>query len=111
MIYEIINPSDPYTIEGDDIAVVCVATAILGEGAYGLQTADGAEVMPILLFGRDETWFPERFGASFSELLQATPRDVLAACLESVKLGRDEPSSLNNIGAHAAALGRMLREA
>jgi len=86
MIYEIINPSDPYTIVADDFAVAAVAICLLGRGAYGLQSADGTQDVPIMLFGRDETWFPETFGKSLEELLSTIDRAAVAACLESIVL-------------------------
>lgn len=132
MIYDIINPSDPYTIEGEH-AVCCIATAILGEGHYGLQAADGTQAMPLLLFNTAETWFPKTFGKSFADLLHATPPEALAMCLESVLCcslkerlvyeASDNPaargvlrlewserrSSMNNIGERAYAIAAQLR--
>lgn len=137
MIYEIINPSDPYTIEGEH-QVCCVATCILGEGWYGLRNGDGSEAMPIVAFGVAETWFPKVFGKTFSDLLHATPPEQLAACLDSVlccslkerqayedalaliedegkrqslraKWLNERRSSLNNIGRRAYGLAQSLR--
>jgi hypothetical protein len=137
MIYEIINPSDPYTIEGD-LLTACIATAILGNGKYALQSADGSETMPILMFDPAGEWFETAFGAPFGALLEKTPPDVLATCFDSVlcctlrersayedalALIEDEGkrrqlrekwlderrSSLNNIGGRAYAIAASLR--
>ena len=137
-VYEIINPSDPYTIEGDDFAVVCLAVAILGQGAYGLKTTDDDDDMPILLFGMADDWFPEKLGKTFEELLNETPHAAIADCLDSVLLCslwerkayndalaiiedadkrqalreqwlEERRSSLNDIGGRAYALARGIR--
>ena len=39
MIYEIINPSDDYTIVADDFAAAAIAACLLGRGAYGLKSS------------------------------------------------------------------------
>ena len=139
VVYEITNPSDPYTIEGDDLAVVCVATILLGHGAYGLCTANGERAMPVLLFGGHELWFTEKFGSTLEELLPATPYARIADCLDTVLIGSfrerqeyhrtlqliDDPekrllyserwhegrrSSLNDIGGMARRLAKALRQ-
>lgn len=139
MIYEIINPSDPYTIEGE-LLTACIATAILGNGKYALQDADGNEAMPILMFDPVAVWFTEAFGKPFGDLLEATPPDILASCFESVlccslrerqvyedalalveneakrrqlreKWLDERRSSMNNIGGRAYAIAASLRGA
>jgi len=55
-IYEIINPSDPYTFKADDERIAKAVAIILGEGAYGLKntgTGDDLSDSTLLLF-RDE---------------------------------------------------------
>lgn len=122
MIYEIINPSDPYTIEGE-FKTCCVATVILGEGAYGL---DGTESMPIFLISDADEWFRQAFSATLEDVLQSTPPAELAACLDSVlccsakerrALAGEERlafhdarrSSQNDIGRRAWALAERVR--
>lgn len=136
MIYEIINPSDPYTIEGEHVTC-CIAACILGEGWYGLQNADGSQAMPILAFGAD-VWFQQTCGKLFAEALESTPLEQLAVCFESVlccslrerqayedalaliddtakrqllreKWLDERRSSLNNIGGRAYAIAAQLR--
>ena len=46
MIFEIINPSDKYTIEAEDWQVACVVNLIVGRGQYALQEIDGDHNMP-----------------------------------------------------------------
>lgn len=48
-IYEITNPSDPITLRAASPTVAALAAAVLGEGAYGVQDAQGATVLPVLL--------------------------------------------------------------
>lgn len=62
MIYEIINPSDPVTIEADDDKVAAAAVFFLGEGAYGVRSADGRNVLPVLAFAGERAaveWLEE----------------------------------------------------
>lgn len=61
MFYEIINPSDPYTLKADDFKIDEAATILLGQGYYGLKSEDGKQSMPILLFG-GETYLKQEFG-------------------------------------------------
>lgn len=86
MIYEVINPSDPYTIVTDDFRVAAVAACVLGNGAYGLASADGSQEMPPMLFGGEHTWFPQAFGKSFEGVLSEVNRADVAACLETIVL-------------------------
>jgi len=90
MIFEIINPSDPYTMEADDFEVACVANVFLGEGAYGLRQIDGDDnKMPILLFGANK-WFIETFGTEFELVLKRCleeKKDYLVKTLNSVLIG------------------------
>jgi hypothetical protein len=96
MLYEIINPSDPYTIEVEDFDVAAVACVMLGRGTYGFVPIDatGAErnapSVPIFFFGSVGDWFHVTFGVSLSGLLDrvlAEKREALATALESVLIG------------------------
>lgn len=89
--YEIINPSDPYTIKGDPI-VVCAMVLLIGRGQYGLRPIDGTEDpgLPFFMLGGDPgAWFKERFGVeSLGEWLDDDGNlEAAAACLESVLIG------------------------
>lgn len=87
MIFEIINPSDPYTMECDDFQVACVTTLILGEGFYSIRQIGGDNSMPILLFGAHDAWFIEQFGKSFEQCLADIPYKKIADCLDSILIG------------------------
>ncbi len=110
MKYEIINPSDGYTIEHGDFAVVCVATLALGMGGYGLSDpATGKTVMPVMVFGVDDDWFMTTFNTTLENLLQTTDRSAVADALESVTLATDKRTSMNDIGAKAHAIAAQIR--
>jgi hypothetical protein len=136
--YEIVNPSDAYTITGPFRACV-IATLLLGHGAYSLHDEHGEHVMPLMLFGiGGDEWFVEKFGKSMQEVMDETPGAEIAAALESVLIGSfperrtvnavlnaiSDPaerekaravwherkrSSLNDIGGRAQAMAKVLR--
>ena len=139
MIYEIINMSDPITIEADDVRVAAIATVFVGEGAYGLHDENGETVMPIMLFGDAQEaldgWCKEH-EIEFDSFAEEN-REAIATCLETALIGdlpgrksiirlmeagggdirealktwNDEnSSSLNDICGRAFALARALRE-
>jgi hypothetical protein len=138
--YEIINPSDHCTIVADDEKVAIAACTLLGEGAYGLRrVGDGETVVPPLLLATEEQtkqWL-ETFAAHGFFDWVTEHRDDLIACLQSFLYGDNRQavedmlavikeedlraaarakwndhkrSSLNNIGAQAEAIVKMLQE-
>lgn len=67
MKFEIVNPSDPYTMEADDLQIAAVAVCLLGNGKYmakGQGRDDGQDV-PFFLFGGVDEWFIEKFGMDY----------------------------------------------
>ena len=115
MKFAIINPSDPYTMEADDLRTAAVVCCLLGQGKYmlnGLGDAKGQDVPPFLLGGVDQ-WFSEKFGSNFEATfdgIMATDAEALARSFESVKLEAAERSSMNNIGARAKAYADAIRK-
>jgi hypothetical protein len=122
MIYNIINPSDPYTMEADDEVVACAAGLILGEGRYALRRADDEQqVLPIFIGGGGIDWFVEKAGCSFADFLNAKGGEIGKA-LKSVRIGSPEArihvqsvedhdkrrSSMNDIGRYAWSVGEAL---
>ena len=86
--WEIINPSDHYTIQAARFEVAVVATLILGNGQYALRsTIEGGDDMPLMLFGPESSWFQERFGQDFEGVVDTVTRDELSICLDSVLIG------------------------
>ncbi len=106
MIYEVINPSDPVTLEAQDIEAAQAACLLLGEGAYALHDADGKEVMPLFLLGGLNEWAEQH---KFD--LGRIRRDKLPAvieCLESAACCeiRDRQAILAAVGDDPEALAR-----
>jgi hypothetical protein len=118
MRFNLINPSDPYTFEADDFEVAAVAVCLLGNGKYPADAlgddADKGNNVPAFLFGGHDEWFESRFGASYEATADRVLKDrsdALARALESVTLGRERRTSLNNIGGKAQELARAIRDA
>jgi hypothetical protein len=88
MIYEIINPSDKYTMESNDKAAACAACLFLGEGKYALSDMDGNRVLPILAFGNADPneVMQDTCGITLTETV-ATKKPAIAAALRSVMIG------------------------
>lgn len=136
-LWEIVNPSDPYTLACDDYEVVALAGLMLGKGHYAMCEIDGEREVPLFLFGGAEEWFSQTFGHTLSDSLKAKSRNV-AEALDSVMIGRPESrrayetalahipteegrmayraemlnqqrSSMNNIGKRAWSLANALR--
>jgi hypothetical protein len=138
-VYEIINPSDHYTIVGD-LDVCAVAVLLLGSGQYGIGPADeGADDQstPPILFPDPETldgWFVDHYGRTVEQTLNAKGEEI-AKALDTVLIGdrnlletllmavnerehgalRDawhdkHRSSMNNIGARAMEVAQAIRE-
>lgn len=84
MLYEIINPSDPVTIEAEDLEVARAACLLLGRGAYGLRDADDNEALPLFIFGSDEAFeaWEKAEGFSIERVMGAKLTEVIA-CLRS----------------------------
>jgi hypothetical protein len=139
-VYEIVNPSDPYTIEGN-LTTVAIAVTILGRGMYSLRDEDGEIVLPFFAFQGTKTmneWFNKQCRKTAQEYMDSIPNNELAECLESVVIGnfkdretyfetleKLEPSkrkkwasqyhektrsSLNDIGRRAKKTAKELRE-
>ena len=92
MLYEIINMSDPYTIEAHSLDVATVACLFLGRGQYAFEPiADTkTEGVPMFLFGGTEEWCQKQFGESLQSLIHrvsTTEASALAQCLESCLIG------------------------
>lgn len=136
MIYEIVNPSDYYTLGADDPAIGAATCLLLGSGQYILRDEGGNDIMPFFIFGGDpSSWFVETYGVGIMSVME-TRRDEIAECLESVLIGNRQEyiatlalitedenrnlfvaewhdrhrSSLNDIGGRAREIARRMRE-
>lgn len=139
MLYEIVNPSDRYTIECEDLQIATVACCLLGGGQYAFRPLEaGGEEVPMFLFGGVEPFCRQHFKNDFADVLasvKASRREALAAALDSVVVSdrgeylavrdalpegerqafrarwHDERrSSMNDIGGRAYAMARQLRD-
>lgn len=115
MRFEIINPSDPYVMEGRDLEVAAVAVCMLGNGRYSLEglDEDAGTKVPFFMFGGINDWFTEKFGRAFKDSVAHVAdnhAEALAAALDSIALRGAEPSSMNDIGRRAKKLAQLVRE-
>lgn len=116
MRFEIINPSDPYTIDAEDLEIGALACCLLGDGKYGLRGMGESnnQDVPIFLLGGHDEWFTSKFGRNFeASLVHALEKrnEALAKSLDSVALFDGyRRSSMNNIGARAKSLSKAVRE-
>ncbi len=116
MKFNLINPSDPYTLEADDLEVGAVAVCLLGNGKYPADAlgdaADKSNNVPAFLFGGHDEWFQSRFGGTYEAVAERVLKDradALARCFDSVTLGSERRSSMNNIGGKARELAKAVR--
>lgn len=137
-LYEIINPSDAYTMEAEEFRLTAAAVLLLGEGHWGLKgITDETEEVPVFLFGGHEPWleaqglspigdFVEEHAAEIAKVLDsvligdADERRAFQRAMDAVKDPEDRAaawaewhdekrSSLNDIGSHAKSLASALR--
>ena len=101
MKFEIINPSVKAFICGDDFRIVCLATAALGDGKYGLKQVGGGLSMPVLLFAK--TWLEDTFKESAHDLFKKDIFAELITVLNTVHL-EGEQTSMNDIIGYAKKL-------
>jgi len=139
MIHEIINPSDAYTIETDDMALLTASIFALGEGMYATRSDDTDYEVPMTAFGGDNAieFFKKEFDFDFADYVGGN-KVKIGECLSTVCLGdaddrllyfsaldkiEDEAkkeefvkewydkkqSSMNGIGQRAMALSKALK--
>ncbi len=114
MKFDIVNPSDPYTMAAPDLEVAAVAVCLLGDGKYpltGLGDAAGQDVPPFLFVGPN-AWFNEKFGADYVDTANRViveRSEELATALDSVTLESARRTSLNDIGMRAKLYAAQIR--
>ena len=136
MIYELINPSDPYTFVADDLETAALVVFSISN-AYGAKTEDGEIVVPVFILGGAEEWYKEQFGRSVEEGVEDKVTR-LAWALGSMVLGsfedrriyettiaaiddqnkreefirtwKDKRSSINDIRAYCHKLAKKIEE-
>lgn len=81
--YELINPSDKYTLRAPDAKTAILAAVILGEGRYGLTDENDEEVLPIFFIGGLDEWITDQFGCGLNSLFGDADKSALADCFDS----------------------------
>lgn len=90
MLYDIINPSDPYTIEAEEFIDAALAVFVLGN-SYGLTALEeGGEDVPIFIFGGAAEWFRERFKIEAQEAYDQRRLRVAGVLLSAIIGGKSE---------------------
>lgn len=93
MIFDVINPCDPYTMEAPDIEVAAVAIVVVGEGQYALHQLDGDKMVYVPLFIKDgdhEAWFQLNLKDNFTAIMDRVVKQrtqELIDCLDSFTYG------------------------
>jgi len=92
MLYEIINPSDAYTIEAKDLEIAFVACVLLGRGQYAFEPIgdDEGVKIPFFMFGGTDDFCQKHFAKSAGAVLDGvmeTRAGELAECLDSCLIG------------------------
>lgn len=105
MLFKLINPSDPYTLEAEELDVACTVVLMLGRGMYSLEEVGGDNRVPMLAFADSKAWFKDHFGATLEVVLERCMGEKLPtviACLEGVVAGDAKDREFYN--AHLALL-------
>lgn len=94
MLFEIINPCDPYTMDAPSLELAAVAIALIGEGQMGLKEIGGDAEVPVFLTGGHDEWFQEHCGKTFEQALEqatsAANMHQLIAILDGVVVGDED---------------------
>ena len=99
MIYELINPHDPYTFEAPDAQVAALACLLVGGGAYGADPESGKEedTWGVHLFSKEEdieAEFQERWGLGINASMRKRKADTAAALRSLMIAGRAERAGI-----------------
>lgn len=92
MLYDIVNPSDSYTIRADDLKIAAAACVLLGRGQYAFDPLEkGGKRVPLMLFGGMDKWFMDHFDqdadAALTDVIENRAAE-LADCLDSCVIGK-----------------------
>ena len=90
MLYELINPSDPYTFEAKDRETAALAVFLLSTsyGAHCLTEEREENDVPVFLFGGSKEWYQDTFKRTPDEGLAILKEDVRER-LNSFVLGNE----------------------
>lgn len=85
ILYELINPSDPYTFLAADPETAALTVFCFGT-AYGAEST--SDQVPVFLLSDPKEWYQEHFGRTPDEGLEAKKSEVIKA-LRSFVLGTE----------------------
>ena len=97
MMFELINPSDPYFFEAPDLEIAAGISILLGEGMTPAKEVEGSLEVPFFMFGANKNWFQEKFNMSLEQFLshlREKRKSDLIAAFESVLIGSLEDREL-----------------
>jgi len=112
MLYKIVNPSDPYTIESRSLDVAAMVAILLGKGEYGFTCLDKGENIPIFCLGGGDDWCQKHFKENLMEMsnrVMDTKLSEIADCLDSVLYGDREDRE--NFLKETEGMNRLMFEA
>lgn len=87
MLYELINPSDPYTCRADDPKAAMAVALVLGNGKMGLRDQEGEEYATLIMFMKEdalEEHLVHLFGEGGLGGFMEANAPAVADCLDSV---------------------------
>ena len=93
LLFKIINPSDPYTIEASSLDVAVMASVLLGQGNYQFTSLGGGQDIPFFAFGGGDDWCKKHFKETLMELsnrVMDTKLSEVADSLDSVLYGDEQ---------------------
>ena len=91
MKFDLVNPSDPYTLEADDLQVAGVACCLLGNGKYGLTGLGddaGQDVPMFLLGGHDLVFQPSAIPVDVDDHVEVVINTILHHFFNAIEPGR-----------------------
>lgn len=100
--YDVINISDPCTVESDDPIAAAVGVLMISEGGFGLTSEDGETILPILMLGGVEEWLKAKEIEDLGDYIRAN-RIAIADALDSCMYGDFNDRAAYNKGLELVA--------
>lgn len=85
MIYELINPSDPYTFIADCYETAALTVMCLGT-VFGAKPQEGEKAVPITMFCDPDEWYTSTFGRTIDEGIKDKKQELINS-LDSMRYG------------------------
>ena len=91
MLFRIVNPHDPYTMQADILEIAAVSVCIIGNGEYALEeiSGDKSAIVPFFNVITPDEWFTKQFGRTLEQSVNWAQQHAaeLCKCLSSVTIG------------------------